>query len=182
MQKYYKAEMDRLLRITTRLVYLVFCLPPALLAVIYYQTRCASPHKPMPPAVQDIFLLVSAVVVVVFAASAYFTRKLAPKGFALDDVALTIDRDLKPITIPLREILSVSRHEENLRGRALRLMGASGYYGHYGLFWAKGLGQFRLYATRLNDLVAVKTEKTLYLLSPEDPAVFTADLQSLLRR
>lgn len=184
MQKYYKAEMDRLLRILTRVAGALFVLPVGALAFVWYKARFepSAGCRAMPPLVDRFFepgLLFFAALI---ALTAYITKAMAPKGYALNDVELLIDRDLRPIRIPLSEVLEVSRPEDGIIRRSARLMGTSGYYGYYGLFWHVSLGRYRAYATRLNDLVAVKTAKGLYVLTPDDTADFIASLGRLIKR
>jgi type VI protein secretion system component VasK len=184
MQKYYKAEMDRLLRITTRMVYPLFLLPFALLVFIWYKARFlpAPDYRPAPPGINKLLPPIILLFAALTALTAYLAKALAPKGYAINDVELVIARDRKPIKIPLRDILEVRRLEDGLLRRSLRLMGTSGFYGYYGLFWNRQLGRFRVYATRLTGLVAVKTEKTLYALSPDDPEDFVKNLCGLISR
>ena len=113
---------------------------------------------------------------------AYFTRKLAPRGFAVNDMELVIDREMRPITIPLASVTELRRVDDAEMKGALRLMGASGFYAHYGWFWTKKLGKFRLYSCRFKDLVLVRSEKDVYVLGPDSPEEFLADLRPLLRR
>jgi hypothetical protein len=184
MQKYYKAEMDKLLRIMTRVAALTFIIPLVALGVLWYKIKLAPAAgcRPVPPIVDKLLpplmLLVAGLVLL----TAYITKALAPKGYDLNDVELRIDRGLRPITIPVREITEVSRLEDGLLRRSLRLMGASGYYGYYGLFWNSKLGRFRAYATRFTGLVAVRTAKTLYVITPDDTEDFVATLGALIRK
>ena len=178
MQKYYTARMDRLLRITTRVVWAVLLLPPVMLSLNFLGLKGQyAPHPGgggLPFAIAGVTLLVAAI--------AYFTRALAPRGFALNDAELTIDRAMQPIVIPLSSITEVRRLEDAEVKRALRVFGASGFYGHYGNFWNKALGGFRMYACRSKDLVLVRTEKVLFVLGPDAPGEFVADLRPLIRR
>lgn len=183
MKKYYKAEPDRLLRITTRVAGLLFLLPPAAVGVVWYKTLYSPPGcKQPPPFFSDFLAFVVLLLLAAMVVTAWLTRALAPKGYELDDIELKIDRDMRPITVPLRDITEVFKLEDGLLRRSLRLMGTSGFYGYYGLFWHRKLGKYRAYATRLDGLVGVRTEKTLYALSPGDPEEFIASLSALLPR
>ena len=175
MQKYYKAVMDRPLKIMTAVVWVTLALPPAILTAVYLLAKASPGAKPPPP---PAFI---AGIALLMAAAAYFTRALAPRGFELNDIELNIDRAMKPVKIPLASVTAARRlDDEEVKGM-LRLMGASGFYGHYGWFWNRKLGKFRLYACRLKDLVLVKTDKTTFVLGPEDAETFAADVSSLTR-
>ncbi len=181
MNKYYKAEMDKLLRVSTRVVWLFFILFPVVLAFTRFRATSAQAACPFPlgSAVLGLGLTFLAALT---ALTAYVTRAMAPKGYALNDVELLIDRAMKPIKIPLREITEVTALEEGLFRGSLRLLGTSGFYGYYGLFWNRKLGKFRAYVTRTKDLLAVKTGNGLFVLSPDDTKDFTASLNALLRK
>ena len=183
MQKYYRAEMDRMLRITTRVVYATFLFPPALLFYLWYRSRYlpGPACRPAPPGIDRLLPPIMLVFVVLEAVTAYVARALAPRGYLLNDVELVVDRAMRPIKVPLREIREFGRAEDGLMRRSLRVMGTAGYYGYYGLFWNRKLGKFRLYATRTRDLVSVRTERTLYVLSPDDSGDFLAALAALKR-
>ncbi len=174
MQKYYKVEMDRTLKLTTRAVWLVLALPPAAMSVHWYLSRNRPGEAPRPFAIAGVALLVAAI--------AYFTRCLAPRGFALNDIELVVDRALRPVKIPLSPVTEVRRLEDGEIKGTLRTMGASGFYGHYGWFWNSKLGKFRLYSGRFKDLVLLRADRTVFVLGPEDPEGFIADLRALTRR
>jgi hypothetical protein len=183
MQKYYKAEMDRLLRVSTKVVWALFLVPPVVLAGIWYKTQhLPAGARSAPPFLGMAFAWGLPVFAVFIALTAHRTKALAPKGYAINDIELIIDRARKPITIPLREIQEVRTLEDGLLRHSLRLLGTSGFYGYYGLFWNRKLGKFRVYATRLNRLVAVKAGNTLYALTPDNPEDFRKTLLALVRR
>jgi len=183
MKKYYKAEPDRLLRITTRLAGVIFLVPPGVVAFAWYKAAFAPAGcRQPPPFLADFLGWMVPVLLAAMGLTAWLTKAMAPRGYELDDIELRIDRAVRPITVPLRDILEVTRLEDGLLRRSARLMGTSGFYGYYGLFWNRKLGRYRAYATRLNGLVGVRTERTLYALSPDDPEDFIATLGALLPR
>jgi len=181
MQKYYKAEMDRTLKITTGAVWAALVLLPAGLAVLRYLPGCSDCGSCGRPGVVLPAWLIAGLTLML-AAIVYFTRALAPRGFALNDIELVIDRTLRPVKIPLASITETRRLEAAEMKLTLRLMGASGFYGHYGWFWNKTLGKFRLYSGRFNNLVLARSGKTIFILGPEDPDTFITDLRALTHR
>lgn len=183
MQKYYKAEPDRLLRLTTRLAGFIFLIPPGVLAFAWYKAAFAPAGcRPPPPFLADFLGWMLPVLLAAMGLTAWLTRALAPKGYALDDLELKIDRDMRPIAVPVRDITEVFKLEDGLLNRSLRLLGTAGFYGYYGLFWHRKLGKYRAYATRRAGLVGVRTASTLYALSPDDPDDFMVSLGALLPR
>ena len=184
MQKYYELKMDKGLCSSTKLIYALSFLP-AVAAVFCAWTKlnhqalgpcepCSAAPCSIPWAVLLFFLAAPALVM--------FFRRLAPEGYLLNDIELAIERKFKPIVIPLREIMEVRLIKDEELKWTLRLGGSEGFYGYFGLFWSKKLGKFKMYSTRKKNLVAVRTPKTLYALSPEDPEDFLTTLKTLTAR
>jgi hypothetical protein len=107
---------------------------------------------------------------------------MAPRGFAVNDIELVIDRAMRPVKIPLSSVTEV-RHLADLEmAGTVRTMGASGFYAHYGWFWNKQLGKFLLYSCRFNGLVLLRAGKEVFVLGPEDPESFVTELRALTLR
>ena len=175
MRSYYAMTMDRALRITTRIVWGAVWLPPAgALAAVYFGGAARRDGAALGWGAAAVAVFLGLVL--------YFTRALAPRGLILDDVDLTVDRAMSPLTIPLREVTEARKAAPEELKRAIRLFGASGFYAHYGWFWTKQLGRFRMYSRRLNDLVLVTAAGRRYALGPDSPDEFLADLGKLIRR
>ena len=174
MQKYYRAVMDSMLRFTTRAVWLVMAVPPLAMTAHWYLARCRPATTPTVWAITGVTLFMAAI--------AFFTRGLAPRGFALNDIELVIDRAMRPIRIPLSSVTEVRRVADAEMKGTLRTMGASGFYAHYGWFWNRALGKFRQYACRFDALVLVRAGTAVFVLGPEDPEGFEADVRALTRR
>lgn len=183
MQKYYKAEMDRLLKITTRVVWAAMAVFPVCITVLYWGTkalsRCHSCRHPVPLAIPAWAIPASALLVIILA---YFTRALAPRGFIVNETDVVVDRALRPVKIPLSSITEVRRLDDAELKNTFRLAATWGFYGHYGWFWNKRLGKFLLYSGRLKDLVLLRTHTGVFVLGPEDTESFAADLRALTRR
>jgi hypothetical protein len=103
----------------------------------------------------------------VFVATLAGCWSLAPSGFTIEAGVVRVERPLRPVEIPLREIREVGAlPDDGLRG-ALKTLGSSGAFGHMGWFWSKRLGAFRMYATRSRRLVRIVAGKRTFILSPE---------------
>lgn len=179
MQKYYELKMGKGLRFTTKLVWALSFLPAAgaVFCAWYKLNPLASGpggHCPVPWAALPFFLAAPALVM--------FFRRFAPEGCILNDIELIIDRKSKPIIIPLMEITEARLLTEKELKWTIKLNGSEGFYGYFGLFWSKQLGKFKMYATRRKNLVAVRTAKALYVLSPEDIEDFLTNLKKLTAR
>jgi Bacterial PH domain len=102
---------------------------------------------------------------------------LAPKGYTISADRLRVERPLRPIDVPLREIRAAGALPEGFLTGSLRVMGSGGLFGYYGRFWKRRFGSFRLYATRRTGLVFVEAGDR-FVLSPEPAGRFLDDLLS----
>jgi len=101
---------------------------------------------------------------------------LAPRGYAVGGGRLTIERLVRPIEIPLASIRSVERFDgEQLTG-ASRILGSGGFFGYYGRFRNRTIGDFRMYATRGEGYVLVRAAHP-YILTPDSPDRFIAAIR-----
>jgi hypothetical protein len=102
---------------------------------------------------------------------------LAPTGYAIEAGTLRIERRLRPIAIPLATATAVARVAELWAHGAARMGGSAGFFGHYGSFWNRGLGSFRLYATRTRDLVLIELPDDRIVVSPDTPERFVQEVR-----
>jgi hypothetical protein len=159
----FASTWDRGLRISTWIVAAVLVAVPAALLVFLLDE---SGEIPLP-----VGLAVVAAAIILPGAWA-----LAPRGFAVEGRVLQVERFLFPVRIGLDEIRAVAVLPADVLKGALRVAGTSGLFGHYGRFWSRRLGSFRMYATRCKGLVLVDTAKARYLLSPDEPDRFAEAL------
>jgi hypothetical protein len=101
---------------------------------------------------------------------------LAPRAFLLDGGELVVDRPLFPVRVPLASVRGVSLVSRAQAGALVKVAGAGGVFGHYGRYWSRGLGAFRLYATRRDPLVVVDTDAGRFVLTPATPERFVEAL------
>jgi len=122
----------------------------------------------VPPTAVRAFLVANALVPLgVFAAAAL----MAPRGYQVGTDGLRVRRPVLPVTIPAASIRQVERIAPDLVAGALRTLGTGGFFGYYGRFRSRGLGDFRMYATRSDGYVLVRADR-LYVLTPESPDAF----------
>ncbi len=114
--------------------------------------------------------------IAVLAAIGLASWALAPTGYAVEAGTLRVERRLRPLAIPLEGVTAVGRLAELRTTGAARMGGSAGLFGHYGQFWNRGLGAFRLYATRTHDLVLLDTPGGRFVVSPEPPERFVEEV------
>jgi hypothetical protein len=103
---------------------------------------------------------------------------LAPKGYEVAGGTLRVLRRLRPVTVPLAGVTAVGRLAELRAGGAVRIGGSAGFFGHYGHFWSRGLGAYRMYATRTHDLVLLDLPDDRLVLSPDAPERFLEEVRA----
>ncbi len=113
---------------------------------------------------------------VIFLVVGLFSWSLAPGGFTIEAGVVRVERPLRPVEIPLREIREVGvLPDDGMRG-VIKTFGSSGAFGHIGWFWSRRLGAFRMYATRSRRLVRIVAGKRTFVLSPEPADRFVEDV------
>ncbi len=162
----YAAPWDRSLRVSTGALLAIV----ALAAVLVLGVTAAMGGP--------IARALGAFALVVLAAVAIFGWALAPTGYVVEGGTLRIERRLRPISVPLARATAVARIAELWALGAARMGGSAGFFGHYGSFWNRGLGSFRLYATRTHDLVLLEFPDDRLVLSPDPPERFLDDVRA----
>lgn len=99
-----------------------------------------------------------------------------PRTYYLSDNAVIIKRPYKDKVIPYSNIHQVVLDHESLAKKSIRLMGSGGFFGYFGLFRNEALGRFYMYCSRLDHHVIIRTEKNIYVLSPDEDAAFVSEL------
>ncbi len=122
------------------------------------------------------FAAIGAFIALAFGTALLLVRALAPTGFAIGAGQVRIERRLRPLAIPLARIRAAGPVPDRSLARALRLGGSGGLFGWYGRHWTRALGEFRIYATRMRGLVQLDTPEGRWVLSPEPPDRFLAEL------
>jgi hypothetical protein len=151
----YPSPWDRSLKLTTALVVVVSIGVSAFVLAL---------ARDLPSDGEPRLLLLAPVIFIVTMAICW---SLAPSGFTIEAGVVRVERPLRPVEIPLREIREVGAlPDDGLRG-ALKTFGSSGAFGHIGWFWSRRLGAFRMYATRSRRLVRIVAGKRTFVLSPE---------------
>ena len=159
----YAAPWDRKLKLSTGL----FLLVAAGLAA-WTAGRDFGPEGPLPAPVRLVPVLLGAIALLAWA--------LAPRGFSIEAGRVRVERHLRPVEIPLREVRAVEALPDGALGASVRLWGAGGVFGYYGRFWSRHLGQYRLYATRATGLVRLVTSGGTWVLSPAPASRFVEEV------
>lgn len=96
-----------------------------------------------------------------------------PKSFELSAEGLRIIWPWRSKLIPAEQLLSARMISRGEVGWPMRLFGAGGFMGGFGLFWSKKIGKFDLYASRFDTFVLVQRRgHRPLLITPDRPEVF----------
>ena len=103
-----------------------------------------------------------------------------PRSFEIQDGRLCIVWPIRRREYTVREVTGVRRISRQEMGFAIRLFGAGGLWGLFGLCWSKKLGKFDAYISGRDGLVLVefRTRRPL-VITPEDPDEFVVSLREV---
>jgi Bacterial PH domain len=102
----------------------------------------------------------------------------SPRGYAIADRSILVQRLVGPARIPLDEVREMRRAtSDDFRG-CIRLGGSGGLFGYYGLFSTTTLGRSTWYVTNRSNSVVVVTGTKTVLFSPDDPEAFLTTLRT----
>jgi len=102
-----------------------------------------------------------------------------PNRFEVTEVGLSIVFPFRRKEFPIGGIASVRMIPKDEVGAMVRLWGAGGLWGVFGLCWSKPLGKFDAFECRSDGLVWVQFHlRRPLLITPERPEEFIAALQS----
>jgi hypothetical protein len=96
----------------------------------------------------------------------------APRGYAIGDGWVTVQRPVGSVRIPLAGIREARPAASADLGGCIRLMGSGGVFGYYGLFRTSKLGNCRWFVTDKSKAVVVFTSARTLVLSPADTEGF----------
>jgi hypothetical protein len=97
---------------------------------------------------------------------------MSPRELVVDEGELRIVRRAgTPLRVPLASVVGAERVDAVGAG-TVRVFGAGGFFGSYGLFWNKTLGRFRAFVTRRGPAIVVRRREGLLpiVLTPDDAA------------
>lgn len=102
-----------------------------------------------------------------------------PSEFMLTNDCLRIRFPIRTRQVPLAEIVQAGPITKADAGFVLRLWGAGGLWGGFGLMWSRTLRTFDAYVSNLHRMVRIERRNARPLvISVDDPDAFVADLQS----
>ena len=96
----------------------------------------------------------------------------APQTLMIDRNALTIGRRMNPVEISLGDIVRVERVESKVVRRSMRTMGNGGVWAYTGNHYHRQIGNYKLFATEMRNLLLIETDKQKYVVSSVDTHMY----------
>ncbi len=123
------------------------------------------------------------IAVAVLVVTAWFSWQIAPKSYEVTDDAVIIGRGwpFSDVRIPLQDIREVRPVKLN-PWKTMRTFGVGGLYSASGRFRSPDVGAFYGAITDNSRTVYIAAASDNYVISPEDPEQFVADMQSRVGR
>ena len=121
---------------------------------------------------EDAGWLPSVVTLLIFVPLMVVTWLQAPQTLMIDRNTLTIGRRMKPVTISLGDIVRVERVESKIVRRSMRTMGNGGMWAYTGDHYHRQIGNYKLFATEMRNLLLIETDKRKYIISSVDTHLY----------
>lgn len=121
---------------------------------------------------EDAGWLPLVVVSLIFVPLMVVTWLQAPQTLMIDRNTLTIGRRMKPVTISLGDIVRVERVESKVVRRAMRKVGNGGLWAYTGDHYHRQIGNYKLFATEMRNLLLIETDKHKYIISSVDTHLY----------
>jgi hypothetical protein len=152
----YKASLDKLAVVVTTSTWI-------LIAVLAFRFAYVTDKTPL-----VIMLLTGLALVVGWA--------YHPVSYSINQTHLVIHRPLKNLLIDRDKIEAAFEVSKEDISYSVRLFGSGGFFGYFGKFANRKLGNMTLYATRRDGAVLIKTGGKKLIITPDSPEGFVKEL------
>src|SRR5580693_3113029 len=113
-----------------------------------------------------IFFPMAPVLIIGLLIAMYF---LKPLSVIVDNNSITIERKMKPVTIPFTEIKTIRQLQKEEMAGAIRTFGNGGVYGYTGLYYNKKMGSMTWYCTQRKNYVLIeKADGKKLIVTPDN--------------
>ncbi len=118
----------------------------------------------------DVTALIGFFVIAIIGLAVIFVSEgYSPQYLEIDDDGIVILRRYADVEIRRNQIISIEQVADRKIRRAVCIGGSCGLFGFYGKYYAKNIGEFRLYATRFDNLFMVTTAGHKYVVGCSEP-------------
>jgi hypothetical protein len=162
----YEAKLDSLARMLTVVIFLVMIFPISTMIIGVQKGHW------------ELLIIIAVLAVILLLCQLY-----RPQFYTLDAEGLHIHRQGGAVNIPFSTIAEVKFIDKKDLGFGWRTIGVGGFWGYYGNFKYKSIGNATLYATNMDKIVLLKTtEGKTILITPEDMADFLNRIHQMMKK
>ncbi len=114
-------------------------------------------------------ILIHSAVVILFLGIIIGSYLLSPKSYSLNSDSLVINKVIKTIIIPYKEIKKIHIIKPEEMNGTIRTFGNGGLFGYYGKFHNQTFGSMNFQTTQKENRLLIETNKNIkYIISPDD--------------
>lgn len=103
--------------------------------------------------------------IIIFLATIIGVLGLMPLRLTIGNDKIGLHRLIGAIYIPFKDIIELKAIPNSDTAFSIRLFGSGGLFGYLGKFRNKKLGNYTMYATNLNELILIRTDRKSYVFS-----------------
>lgn len=103
--------------------------------------------------------------IVVFIATIIGGLGYMPIRLTIENDKIILRRLFGTINIPIKDIIEIKAIENSETAFSIRTFGSGGLFGYLGKFKNKKLGSYTMYATNVNELILIRTDRKTYVFS-----------------
>lgn len=103
--------------------------------------------------------------IVVFIATIIGGLGYMPIRLTIENDKIILHRMFGAINIPIKDIIEIKAIENSETAFSIRTFGSGGLFGYLGKFKNKKLGYYTMYATDINELILIRTDRKTYVFS-----------------
>lgn len=103
--------------------------------------------------------------IVVFIATIIGGLGYMPIRLTIGNDKIILHRLFGAINIPIKDIIEIKAIENSETAFSIRTFGSGGLFGYLGKFKNKKLGYYTMYATDINELILIRTDRKTYVFS-----------------
>lgn len=106
--------------------------------------------------------------IVVFIATIIGGLGYMPIRLTIGNDKIILHRLFGAINIPIKDIIEIKAIPNSETAFSIRIFGSGGLFGYLGKFKNKKLGYYTMYATDINELILIRTDRKTYVFSCKD--------------
>ena len=103
--------------------------------------------------------------IVVFIATIIGGLGYMPIRLTIGNDKIILHRLFGAINIPIKDIIAIKAIPNSETAFSIRIFGSGGLFGYLGKFKNKILGNYTMYATNVNELILIRTDRKTYVFS-----------------